>query len=68
MKKIYVLKKVGTGAIAFNENETIIESMYEEETQSGKYAGFSIQEVTIPESMFTLNPVDFWNYLTQITI
>ena len=64
-KKIYVLMQVGFGAIAYNEEEAIIEAKYMEETNNDTYAGFSIKEVEIPETMFNLNTVDFWNYLTK---
>ena len=66
-KKIYVLKQSGFGAIAFNEDEAIIEAMYEEETESGKYSGFSVREISIPEGMFKLNSTDFWRYLTLVS-
>ena len=67
MKKLYVLRQKEFGAIAFNEDEAIIEAMYEAETQNGKYAGFSIKEATIPENIFKLEMVEFWNYLTKVT-
>lgn len=66
-KKIYVLKQNGYGAIAFDEDEAIIEAMYEEETENGKYGGFSVREVHIPKGMFKLNQTDFWRYLTLVS-
>ena len=65
-KKIYVLKQTGVGAIAFNEEEAIIEAKYSEETENGKYSGFSIAEVEVPEEMLKLNQTDLWRYLTIV--
>ena len=66
-KKIYVLKQNGYGAIAFDEDEAIIKDKYNEETENGKYGGFSVREVYIPEGMFKLNQTDFWRYLTLVS-
>ena len=67
MTKYYVLKQSGIGAIAYNKDSAIIESMYEEETQQGRFSGFSIKEVEIPEEMFNLSTIDFWRQLTRIS-
>lgn len=67
MAKYYVLKQAGVGAIAYNKDSTIIESMYEEETQQGRFSGFSVKEVEIPQEMFNLNITDFWTQLTRIS-
>lgn len=63
--KIYVLKQLGFGAIAYNQNKDVIVARLNEESDNGRFAGFEIKEVEIPEGMFELNSVDFWNYLRK---
>ena len=68
-KKIYILKQVGFGAVAYNEDENIIKAKYMQETENNKYAGYFIKEVTVPSYMLNrnrINEVDFWNYLSLI--
>lgn len=48
---IYVLKSLSHGVIAYSCNKKEILTIYNQETNNGKYAGYSVQQVTTDKNI-----------------
>lgn len=64
--KMYVLKQSAWGAIAYSVKREAMEKQMQKESKNGRFAGFSIQEVEIPENILKIGYSDFWFYLNKL--
>lgn len=66
MTTLFLLKQVGFGTIAYNQNLDEILKMYNEETDNGRYCGYSIYKVNATVDYSKMGYVQSWQYINSL--